>query len=87
MPWIQTTPMDQKTQFIADYLREIFSFSELCTRLRGRNLSGMSPHCFVNYLPDRSAGHQPWRAADRARHCATNKKNRGLSPAPDRDYL
>ena len=32
MPWSQTTPMDQKTQFIADYLREIFSFSELCAR-------------------------------------------------------
>jgi transposase len=32
MPWSQTTPMDQKTQFIADYLREIFSFAELCAR-------------------------------------------------------
>ena len=32
MPWSQTTPMDQKTQFIADYLRESFSFSELCAR-------------------------------------------------------
>ncbi len=32
MPWSQTTPMDQKTQFIADYLRETYSFTELCTR-------------------------------------------------------
>ena len=32
MPWSQTTPMDQKTQFIADYLRESFSFTELCAR-------------------------------------------------------
>ena len=32
MPWSQTTPMDQKTQFVADYLREIFSFTELCAR-------------------------------------------------------
>ena len=32
MPWSQTTPMDQKTQFIADYLRETFSFTELCAR-------------------------------------------------------
>jgi putative transposase len=32
MPWSQTTPMDQKTQFIADYLRRIFSFTELCAR-------------------------------------------------------
>src|SRR5262245_59484521 len=32
MPWSQTTPMDQKTQFIADYLRESFCFTELCAR-------------------------------------------------------
>ena len=30
MPWSQTTPMDQKTQFIADYLRQTLSMSELC---------------------------------------------------------
>ena len=30
MPWSQTTPMDQKTQFIADYLRERLSITELC---------------------------------------------------------
>ena len=30
MPWSQTSPMDQKTQFIADYLREVLSVSELC---------------------------------------------------------
>ncbi|HYN00422.1 MAG TPA: helix-turn-helix domain-containing protein [Aestuariivirgaceae bacterium] len=30
MPWSQTTPMDQKTQFIADYLRQQLSMTELC---------------------------------------------------------
>ena len=30
MPWSETTPMDQKTQFIADYLRQSLSMSELC---------------------------------------------------------
>ena len=30
MPWSQTSPMDQRTQFIADYLREIQSVTELC---------------------------------------------------------
>lgn len=30
MPWNQTSPMDQKTQFIADYLRQTFSISALC---------------------------------------------------------
>ncbi len=30
MPWSQTTPMDPKTQFIADYLRQRLSITELC---------------------------------------------------------
>ena len=30
MPWNETTPMNQKTQFIADYLRQSLSMSELC---------------------------------------------------------
>lgn len=30
MPWSETSPMDQRTQFIADYLREMLSVSELC---------------------------------------------------------
>jgi putative transposase len=30
MPWRQTLPMDQKTQFIADFLRKTLSITELC---------------------------------------------------------
>jgi len=30
MPWSQTSPIDQRTQFIADYLRQTFSIMELC---------------------------------------------------------
>jgi putative transposase len=30
MPWSQTSPMDQKTQFIADYLRGLLTITELC---------------------------------------------------------
>ncbi len=30
MPWSQMSPMDQKTQFIADYLRHLLSITELC---------------------------------------------------------
>src|SRR5258705_10674002 len=30
MPWSQTSPMDPRTQFIADYLREVLSVTELC---------------------------------------------------------
>lgn len=30
MPWSQTSPMDQRTQFIADYLRQTLDVTELC---------------------------------------------------------
>ncbi len=30
MPWSETSPMDQRTQFIADYLRDMLSVTELC---------------------------------------------------------
>ncbi len=30
MPWSQTSPMDQRTQFIADYLRHTLTITELC---------------------------------------------------------
>jgi len=32
MPWNEMSPMDQKTLFIADYRRQIFSMAELCRR-------------------------------------------------------
>lgn len=30
MPWSETSPMDQRTQFIADFLRESLTVTELC---------------------------------------------------------
>ncbi len=30
MPWSHTSPMDQRTQFIADFLRESLNITELC---------------------------------------------------------
>jgi len=30
MPWSRTSPMDQRTQFVADFLREVLSITELC---------------------------------------------------------
>ena len=30
MPWSATSPMDQRTQFIADYLRDTLTITELC---------------------------------------------------------
>ena len=31
MPWRAASPMDQRTQFIADFLRDALSITELCT--------------------------------------------------------
>ena len=30
MPWSQTSPMDQKRLFVADYYRDVFTMAELC---------------------------------------------------------
>src|SRR5688572_28123470 len=30
MPWSRTSPMDEKTKFIADYLRKVLDVTELC---------------------------------------------------------
>jgi putative transposase len=56
MPWSQTTPMDQKTQFIADYLRETFSFTELCARFRVSRETGYK--LVERYLEQGPAGLQ-----------------------------
>jgi hypothetical protein len=32
MPWEQSAPMDQKTQFVSEYLRGAILFTELCDR-------------------------------------------------------
>ena len=32
MPWLETAPMHQRTQFIADYQRAVASVAELCAR-------------------------------------------------------
>jgi len=32
MPWEQSSPIYQKTQFVSEYLRDTISFTELCDR-------------------------------------------------------
>ncbi len=32
MPWKDLRPMDERVLFVADYVRELYSFSELCSR-------------------------------------------------------
>ena len=38
MPWSQTSPMDQRTQFIADYPREVLGITELCDLSSARDV-------------------------------------------------
>ena len=32
MPWKNERPMDQRVLFVADYMRELYKFNELCSR-------------------------------------------------------
>ena len=32
MPWKNERPMDQRVLFVADFMRELYKFSELCSR-------------------------------------------------------
>ena len=40
MPWKDSRPMDERVLFVADYLRELYSFSELCARYRVSRKTG-----------------------------------------------
>jgi transposase-like protein len=52
MPWRHTSPMDQKTQFIADYLRNYLSVTEL------GKLYGVRPKTSYKWI-DRSLTYVP----------------------------
>ena len=67
MPWSQTSPMDQRTQFIADYLRETLNITELC------DLYGVSRKTGYKWI-DRYLHHGPAGLAERSRRpaCSPN---------------
>ncbi len=60
MPWRETSPMDQKTQFIADYLRDSLSITELC------ELYGISRKSGYKWM-DRYLRHGPAGLDERSR--------------------
>ena len=68
MPWSQTTPMDEKTKFIADHLRGVFSITELCTNYR---ISRKTAYKWIDrYLHEGPAGledrsRKPYQAPNR----------------------
>lgn len=67
MPWSQTSPMDQRTQFIADFLRETLSVTELC------DLYGVSRKTGYKWI-DRYMHHGPAGLTERSRRpaCSPN---------------
>ena len=68
MPWRETSPMDQRTQFIADHLRETLSITELCDRY------GVSRKTGYKWI-DRYLRHGPAGLEERSRrpHRAPNQ--------------
>ena len=55
MPWRDASPMDQRTQFIADHLRDALPISELC------ELYGVSRKTGYKWI-DRYVRHAAWRS-------------------------
>ena len=68
MPWSETTPMDQKTQFIADYLRDRLSMSELCGMYGISRKTGYK--IIDRYLRQGPSGLE---ARSRKPHCSPNQ--------------
>ena len=60
MHWEQSSPMDQKTQFVSEYLRDTISFTELCDRY------GISRKTSYKLI-DRYQAEGPAGLADRSR--------------------
>jgi len=93
MPWSQTSPMDQRTQFIADYLRQVLSVTELCELYGVSRKTGYK--LIDRYLRQGPAGleelerpevHVPDQTLDRA-EAARHGKVLPMSPDTSVTYL
>jgi putative transposase len=60
MPWKEVLSMDQKTQFVSEYLRDTISFAELCDRYQ---ISRKTGYKWIN----RYQAEGPSGLADRSR--------------------
>jgi putative transposase len=67
MPWSHTSPMDQRTQFIAAYLRDRLSVTELC------ELYGVSRKTGYKWI-DRYLMHGPQGLEERSRRPSTSPR-------------
>ena len=96
MPWSQTSPMDQRLQFVADYQRTPWTLTELCERFRisrktGYKWLGRFEDAGRQGLQDRSrAPHEsPHRIAEEvaALLCAARRQHPSWGPAKLLDWL
>src|SRR3990172_7883581 len=76
MPWSQTSPMDQRTQFIADFLRQGLSITELC------DLYGVSRKTAYKWI-DRYLRQGPAGLEERSRrpHASPNRTDEEIVAA------
>jgi transposase InsO family protein len=96
MPWLETDPMDQRLQFIADYQRGFYSMTELCARYAISRKTGYA--CLDRYAEHGRAGLAPRsRAPHTCPHriaaelaallCATRRKHPDWGAGKLLDYL
>lgn len=69
MPWSQTSPMDQRTQFIADHLRQRYSMAALCEQYGISRKTGYK--WIERYVERGAAGLQERSRPTHARSTAT----------------
>ena len=73
MPWRDSSPMDLKTQFVADYLRQMLSISELS---RQYNVSRKTAYKWIDrYLKEGGSG-----LVDRSRRPRVCRPNSSRPP-------
>ncbi len=92
MPWSQVSPMDQRTQFIADYLRRGLSVPELCEHY---GISRKSGYKWIERyereglagLAERSRRPQACPTQTPERWCGRSLKRAGAIPAEARRSL
>jgi putative transposase len=96
MPWLETAPMDQRTQFVADAQRGLYSMRELCARFGVSRKTGYK--WLARYTAEGPAGlrersHAPHRCPHRidealaALLCATRRAHPTWGPAKLLQYL
>ena len=96
MPWMETSPMEQRERFIHDHRLDLYTMVELCTRY---GISRKTSYKWLGRFED--AGHQGLQDRSRAPHacphqiaeevatliCAARRQHPSWGPAKLLDWL